>query len=726
MKRICVVFSFLILFLFAFGCSKNTGWKAQSSPAVSSSNSEEQSTAKPTSFTVSSFLHDLFGGELPKDTDRVNLPAVGEAREYDIPVTAFEGCAFGSSFYYLDSEDKRVFRLDLETGETSVFTDEVKNPRLVGTDTDGVYVYDMSAKEIAYFSFDGERIASVPIPVDPHGGNSYSDVFYAVSLEHYDGLLLLAVRDGVWTLSDGDTEWKMAECELLNGEYVDQAAIRSRRRLVISVQNPKSGAERRLETDISGKNAKEFPGTYSSTNALSVNQGKLWRVTSTTGCRLYEAEEGGESFVQMLTGEGHAFPVVNRVAVSGETVLVFWYLSGRVTLLPMNTTESVRIIAPTNRQEAVDTMMLASTETPVQYSIYDSESFLEKLNLALLSGSDEFDIALVSGADSDTLLRAILKNKLYVDLDENEELRAHIGEMFPGASNLIGTDGQAAFLPLYMPFSIYGFDEAAQQSGIPLPSGKWSLAEFKAFGDSLAGTGYSLFPDGSYGDMNFVLRDGGFISGLAQAVITGTTDPLGDTPNPETQDALIELFSMFQTWRDNGTLFGANPMIRETAFLVFGTPGMMESTEKSNLILLPGVDGGGMPARIADYLIVNPNSPHREQALELLAELTDAQNRYNYRIFQMPLWPGLMEYGYPDVSASGSAAGKTPAIPQQYEGYAAKMDEFLPDYYENSKLCFIYFSDEVGHAITDFEDGKISGEECAKIFYGEYVYKLKG
>ena len=185
----------LLLFCDCAGCSQINGWKTTNS--LSSGDSQE--VVDKTPVVVSSFLHDLFGGELSADTDRFNLPVVTEAREFNIPATAFEGDVFGSFFYYLDSEDLHVFRLDLETGETSVFTDEVKNPRLVCTDTDGVYVYDMSAKEIVYFSFDGERIAYVPIPVSPHGGNGYIDLFYAVSLEHYDGLLMLAVRDGIWT-----------------------------------------------------------------------------------------------------------------------------------------------------------------------------------------------------------------------------------------------------------------------------------------------------------------------------------------------------------------------------------------------------------------------------------------------------------------------------------------------------------------------------------------------
>ena len=89
------------LTLFSAGCKKNTGWKTQSAPGVSSSVSE-QSTAKPTSFTVSSFLHDLFGGELPASTDRYCLPVVEKVRELDLPIHAYEGNPFGSSFYYLN------------------------------------------------------------------------------------------------------------------------------------------------------------------------------------------------------------------------------------------------------------------------------------------------------------------------------------------------------------------------------------------------------------------------------------------------------------------------------------------------------------------------------------------------------------------------------------------------------------------------------------------------
>jgi hypothetical protein len=706
MKRICIVLISLLLLLLAAGCAKDKGWKAQSD---ATSSPDGGKTEQPSTFTLSSFLHELFGGELPEDTDRVNLPNVTETREYDIPNTAFEGGAFGSSFYYLDSKDLRVFRLDLETGESTVFTDEVDNPRLVGTDTDGVYVYDMSAKEIAYFSFDGERLASVPIPVTPHSGDGYSDIFYASSLEHCDGLLLLAVKDGIWTLADGDTEWKRADFSVLGSENIHDAVILTRNRLAVHLRRADYSGERMIEMDANGKNALDMPGTMVTTQSLFSNRGKLWAVDGRTGCRLYEIENGRANFVQKLSGEGHNFHVVKRASISNGTVLLFWYTDGRVTLMPYDETAPIRIIAPSLYETLVDTVIQNVDDIPARYTVYDTETYPDKLNLFLLSGADDFDIALVSDNGTIGMLAPILKNEVYVDLYRNDRLKAHINDMFPGARELIESNGKCPVLPLQAKVAYHGYSAAAQESGLTLPGVPWNFADLKKLGDSLHGTGMCLF------------EDVGYLMPLASSAVQANFDPLGDDFGEDALPALGELFSMLEVWRDDGILIGENSVFAQAGISVFGRGGLLEGAETLRLTTLPGAEEDGkQPLSLQAYLIVNPNSKNLDAALDWLARLTDEENRYNAGVFKSPFWPDLTRY------YSSGDTGRSSTIPPEYETFAEKLDTFLPEYYAASELCLVTPTRNAYQAVQDFAAGTISGGDCAKILYEEFVYKLKG
>ena len=698
--------------LFSAGCKKDSGWKAQSAPGVSSS-VPEQSTAKPTSFTVSSFLHDLFGGELPADTDRVNLPRVEDTREFDIPNTAFEGCAFGSSFYYLDTEDLRVFRLDLETGETSVFTDEVENPRLVCTDTDGVYVYDMSAKEIAYFSFDGERLASVPIPVTPRGGNGYSDIFYAVSLEHRDGLLLLAVRDGIWILADGDTEWKCADFSLLGSELISDAVIRTGNRLAVHIVNADHTKERLIGMDANGKNVLDLPGTLVTSQTISSNQGRLWAVDGRTGCRLYEIEDENASFVEQLSDAGHNFHVVKRAAISNGSILLFWYMSGRVTLMPFDESAPVRIIAASKYAGYADDIIRSVDAMPARYTVYDDAAYPDKLNMFLLAGEESFDIALVEVGASDSRLPSFLKNGAFVDLYGNADLKAHIGEMYPGARDMLEYRGQCPILPLMVKDFSFGFTKAAQDSGLNLPTGAWDFDDMKTLGDSLRGTGMSFFPD-DYQITSMLMS-------LSTAAVEAHFDPTGDSIGEDALTALRDLFAALEVWRDDGMLAGSNPLIARAGMTVFGRGSLEKDAETLRLTTLPGAAGiGKQPLVIASYLIVNPKSKNLDAALAYLACLTDEDNRYNVGIFRCPFWPGLERYYF-----SGDA-GRSEAVAAENKSFAETYEAFLPDYWAASELALVTSNPTAWQALRDFCSGTISGDDCAKVLYEEFVYKLKG
>ena len=108
------------LTLFSAGCKKDTGWKSQSAANESAgttsttgssiaSPSVSGSSEKPKSVGVSSFLHDLFGTELPKDTDRYQLPKVEETKEYKVDESIHYADVYGNSMYFIRQGEHYVY-----------------------------------------------------------------------------------------------------------------------------------------------------------------------------------------------------------------------------------------------------------------------------------------------------------------------------------------------------------------------------------------------------------------------------------------------------------------------------------------------------------------------------------------------------------------------------------------------------------------------------------------
>lgn len=721
-------------------CSKSIGWKNEiTSPSYIQQ--QVQVEQKNNSVGVFSFLHDMFSSELSASTDRYILPVVSEPRELDIPRTAFEGDAYGSFFYFLDTEDFRVFRLDLETGEVTVFTDEVENPRLVCTDSDGVYVYDYGAKEVIYFDFEGNRTASVPIPVEPHGGDGYDSKFYAVSLDHYDGLLLLAVRDGLWTLADGGKEWKQTDLVLLVHEKIARSVIVSRSRLLVYIEcmTPQGTVQDRLiGIDTDGKN--ETVLSKDSNQEIAINENRVFRV-SARGCRLYEINGDNEIYIRGLSGEGHKFHLASHIAVSGNSLLIFWHASGRVTLLPLYEFDTVRILAPESERERADTMVNASSRVSAQYQTYDDESYIEKLAASLLSGSDDFEIALVKGKAEDvtTLLTSVLTNRQYVDLNQNGTLKDHLDAAYPGIREMLDVNGKTAVIPILFEQVFYGFNTTAQNS-FALPPSAWTAEDLAAFGDTVRGSGYSIFADDVSQNAKAVLS-------MATAAVQANADMLKDNIGAEAEAALNDLFTNLEKLRTDGCLFSSAPLFESVGQGVFEPYGVTAESLNTSLALLPAavshtpradpkskpITTGKQPLTVVEFLFVNPNSERADLALQFLAEMTSEENRYNADIWGSPLWPGLTEYYRnvevyfdPETEEFTISPHREPAIQNVPPAYIEKLDEFLPDYYAASELCFTSLTPRARQAARNFALGALSGEECAKILYEEFVYKLKG
>ena len=740
--------------LFCAGCRKDSGWKAQSAQNTgSSAGSGAETTAKssrPTSVKGSSFLHDLFGGELPEDTDRIGLPSVSEPRSFDLPQNMIDGDVYGSGLYYLLNETSAVYRMDLETGETSVFTEDIGRPVRICTDSDGIYVLDFRMEKIVFFTFDGTRAGEVELPDRSVCPGFHENPNYTAALDHYDGVLMLAGRDALWTIEDGKMEWVETQITLMKHETISKAAIRSRDKLVIAVYGLTSdGIENcdLYEHDRKG-NSSRLLTSGTSWSAVTVNENRVHEVLS-WGCRLYEVTENGTLYLESLKPvSGSGIDVVLNAAISNDTLFVLWRSLDKppsAALYPMpDEADTVRVITSEGDQMLLNRMVDAVEGVSVQYQTYSDESYFEKLSAALLSGSADFDVALVSG-DADTLttlLRSILKNRQYVDLYEGNALKANLDGMFPGVRAMMEVNGAFAVLPLGFDETFYGFTESGQKAVTALPPPAWSMDDLFTLADSLAGGGNQVFPDIAAQSTEILLS-------MAVSTVQANTNFTADTVGDSAQSALNDLFTRLEELRDTGVLFGKNPVFRAVGRGCFYINGVTSASEKARLTLTPSVpqkrlpkdaprssdtvQSGKQPLTVTGFLFVNPKSERTAKAFDFLTELTNEENRYDAFLYSSPLWPDLTRYyrvmerlDETDEENPVIVVSRESVIEEKHRNYAMNLDAFLADWYAGSELCLNTATERAHSAVSDFCEGKLSGGDCAKILYEEFVYKLKG
>lgn len=753
MKVKFILLWFFLFLLIGTSCSHHEGWKPHNNLLSNANDKIQQAENKQTSVSVPGFLHDLFGGELPADTDRTCLPSITDPRTFDLPDKMIGGDVYGSALYYLLNETSAVYRIDLETGETSVFTEDIGRPVRVCTDSDGVYVFDFREEKIVFFTFDGTRAGEVAVPNRSACSGFHDYPNFTASLDHYDGVLMLAGRDSVWTIEDGKTEWVETPFTLMSHETISAAQIRSRNKLIAAVHGVTSnGTENNdlYELDRNGKNARILT---SGTNwhTVAVNENRVYEVLA-WGCRLYEVTENGNQYLESLKPlNGGGISIALNTVISNGTLCVLWSgfeQANSVALYPMpDDADTVRLLTSEGNQRLANRMVDAAYGVSVQYQTYSDDSFFDKLSADLLSENADFDIALVSG-DADTLtafLRSILKNRQYVDLYEGKALKANLDAMFPGVRTMMEVNGAFAVLPIGFDETFYGFTESGQKTVTDLPGQAWTTEDLFALADSLMGSDNQVFP-------SITAQSAEILLSMAVSTVQVNTDFMADTIGDRAERALNDLFVRLEDYRNAGVLFGKNPVFRAVGKGCFNMNGVTSASEKARLTLLPSVTktaakrppknahhssesglSGNQPLTITGFLFVNPNSERAAKALDFLTELTNEENRYDAFLYDSPLWPDLTRYYRVmerlDESGEGEPAvvvTRESVIEEKHRNYAMNVDAFLADWYEGSELCLNAATDRARKAVSDFCEGRGSGADCAKILYEEFVYRIKG
>lgn len=754
-KHISFIFILSIFVCFFTSCNfQRQGWKSQSAANESAgttsttgssiaSPSVSGSSEKPKSVGVSSFLHDLFGTELPKDTDRYQLPKVEETKEYKVDELIHYADVYGNSMYFIRQGEHYVYAYDFDSKEERVFAEGVKNPASICTDADGVYVVDVSAKEVVYFTYDGKRSGSVPLPENPKDnsggpqGAAWMLEKYYAAMRHYDGLLLLAARDAIWTIADGEDEWKRTEYVFEYLETVQNAVILNRKRIAvytyvgITSWTGDYSPHKLMEMNRDGSNAKLIWKDYAL--GLMANAGRLCFMQNINGAnRLYDITSGNAAFIQEID-VNHT--VIKNCALSGNTLFIEW-MGNVFDLIPVKEDwNTVRLIAPASTQRMVEELTNSVASVPLRFTMAEDETYLDKLSTSLLAGEADFDIALVTGEEEavTTMLRALVQNGQCADLGQNAELSAHLEEAYPGLKDFLTIDEKIVILPLEISDSWFGFTETAQTNGIPLPRENWDVNDMQAYAEQLLNSGgkAALFTDRAVQKSLLVMS-------MAVATVQANVNYFSENAGAA-EYQLRELFRVLTEYREAKVFSGDKFMIG----MACGRGGFhpMPDTDGYRLALPPSAvlrksyseapTRGKHASAITSFLFVNANSDRAPMAMEALADLTNEENRYNAGIFKMPLFPDVSKYYKYTIHNEETdewydKPQKVPAYKGENIPFMLKLDDFLGTYYSGSEPALIAPSQKAWDAVSDFCTGKMTGEDCAKILYEEFVYRIKG
>ncbi|MBO4228966.1 MAG: hypothetical protein J5938_01260, partial [Clostridia bacterium] len=432
------------------------------------------------------------------------------------------------------------------------------------------------------------------------------------------------------------------------------------------------------------------------------------------GSGIYEVTRKEESFLGRLKGDGELL----GFEVSENTILTI--RENALILSPRPGSANTVTILYADDQTSLYASMSRATGITSSSLTLPAESYMDKLNTKLLAGDRDFDIAVVSGTVQEvrTVLRSLIQYHLYSDLGGNDLLRKHLEETYPGVLSLISAEnGEVFMLPLRLYYEFDRFDLTAEEVGISRPNPAWTMKELWEVCASLEGTGRSVFQN------KYPRRASINLLSLLYNTLDETVDFLDpDTLSSDTEAVILDFLREAEPHIRKGTLFGEDPIFGMASTgdpFVYSTD-VFGSVSGSSVFGVFPVSSEGRKSSLAVnmFLFVNPNTEKKDLTLELLSELTDETNRYNTEIFAAPLWPSLDRYykGQPFISAMSSGS----------ETFFAELEDFLPDYYINSRLEWADMPVRAIDAGLAFIEGSAGAEETARVLYNELVYSVRG
>ena len=688
-------------------------------------------------------------------TDRYEMPTVTEEALYELPEYLEDGDVYRNFLYYGLYQTSGVWAMDITTGEVSLFSDAVEEPGLFSTDSSGLYVWDKATNEIVVFDYEGTITQRIPMPDENRGE------LYFWQIDHYDGLLAVAARENVWTLEDGKTKWQEVDVSHYLFECIMNVLVRNKNSVVIVFNGQyDESSSLVIECDRKGRHAKVL--IDESVQTIDITGGHFYMANGLA--RIFEVTEKGKLF-KVNPEPRPDIPDVWKVFISNQTMFILWYAEKCVSVHPfVDESKIVRIVAPRSEQYRLRRIMDIATDVSIQYTLLEDETFFTQLSAKQLARDRDFDLALISGTGEEiaSYLPGVLRGGQFYNLNYSSALMENLAEAYPAVSEIVthidhSTDERQMFaLPLSFSETFWGY--RTEDMGSIAPPYDWSAKDLWTLTEKAKEKGFAVF-DAATGitEEEILLELMKSLTLVEIDPVTGKNDNAmdGNGAKAVVTSAFVKILSDFNQHQSN--LVGNNGLTRIVGRRVFSPEQILIRTQSDyNLLLFPSADsieekyngrgkiqkvdtwtdvalanrrekGGMQVIDLTSFLLVNPNGTNTSGACDLLAELTNEDNRYNVSIFGSPLFPHLDQY-YVENDVPGAFGQKVrrPIVQDSGEAYIAALDERMAEYYEGSTLNLLTVTDRAKEAIHNFCAGNLTPEEATEILYQELVYTLKG
>ena len=656
MKRICVIFSVLLLLLCAAGCAK------------------------------------------PID-DRYHTPFLN-SNQYELDFQPSDGILYGPSFWYIQDESGTIHRIDLSDGHEDIFDTELSSPAFICAADGGISVYDSAARAVIRFRVDTmELLGQDEVP---------ADCGEVIRLEAKDGLT--AVSDGVtlYRLQDEEEVWTSfpLESPILDFRMIDKDTC-------IAVETD-SSSSRIIRMDLKRNRSKLL--SEQDATALESNCGEIWMWDEGDN-RLFMIRDGGAKVWYTFRDSSHS---MKKVMITEENIAVLPEGESVLCVLVRKDTEKAVTILTNSEGRGKLTGWQELTDLPVRIVSYEDGQFFEKLNARLLAGDDDFDLVYVSGSVMDTpvFVNSFLKYRIFADMRENERLSNNLRETTPGLMNLISFDGQYAAIPTDAFFRLFSIDQRLVSGSEPDDGVvRMTMDDLWEIGDRLLASGDER---GLFDKYKWI-----FLSNLLISELQDRGKFTEEKPPENAREIIEDFFTRLERYRDEGILEGDDPVIKLTDSMMFQDYRKSRDGTERVYVFPVGRTRGKTAVNLIGFVFVNPNSGNRSLALELLADMTDEENRYNTKGFgNLPLYPGLENYysSVPSRKVFDSVYSSGRAEPED----VALLDKSLETIWTNSEPFTVCFTDVADDIMNAFFDGTISAVEASEHLYRELIYSVKG
>ena len=327
-----------------------------------------------------------------------------------------------------------------------------------------------------------------------------------------------------------------------------------------------------------------------------------------------------------------------------------------------------------------------------------AQDYQEKMNLKLLAGDTDFDIFLNNA--SFVSFSSVVKMDAYEPLNNYPALMECFDEMIDGVKDVVSYNGKVIGVPLGFLFEFYYLDADAGEYLDSPPAMTWTMEDLWAACEELLAKQsdrplfnsniqlYNLFRQAVFG---YCMNEFDFYHA------THTTDA---------RENLQELVEKLEYYQQKGVLIGKNGLIH---MVNSGTIRDFVCPDDAKVMLFPRYNAEAKnPLITSSILMINPASPHKREAAELLAVYLSEDLRYQNSL--TPLFPGMERYtmvnGQPMIH-------ETPQRKALFE----KLDEI----YRISaiRVGFVPIAEEFHR----YESAEIDGEALANLLYEKMVYQ---